>query len=63
MSVPSNMIVPLLIRPGFSSRRSSAVARVVLPEPDSPMRPTNSPGAMVKLTSCTAVIGRLALGS
>ena len=62
-SVPSNVIDPPLIRPGFSSSRSSAVARVVLPDPDSPIRPTNSPGAMSKLTSRTAVSDLLALGS
>ncbi len=63
MSLPSKVIVPSLIRAGFSSRRSTALPSVVLPEPDSPMMPTNSPGRRVKDTSETAVMARCAFGS
>ena len=63
MSVPSKMILPPAIRPGCSSSRSNAMPRVVLPDPDSPISPTNSPGSIAKLTSLTASTGACRLGS
>ena len=45
MSVPSKMIVPPAIRPGCSQQPQQGMPRVVLPEPDSPISPTNSPSA------------------
>ncbi len=63
MSVPSKVMLPPLMRPGRWSRRSRAVPSVVLPEPDSPIRPTNSPGSIEKLTSCTASSARCERGS
>ena len=63
MSTPSKTIEPPLIRPGLSSRRSTAVPKVVFPLPDSPMRPMNSPGSRDTETSCTAVIAVPRLGS
>ncbi len=49
MSVPSKVMDPPLIRPGRSSNLSTAMPTVVLPDPDSPIRPTNSPSSMLKL--------------
>ena len=63
MSRPSKTIRPPLIRPGRSSRRSSAVPSVVLPEPDSPMTPTNSPSRSENDTSRTASTARPRRGS
>ena len=63
MSVPSNRIVPPAIRPGRCSSRSRAMPRVVLPDPDSPISPTNSPGSIANVTLLTASTGACRLGS
>src|SRR5215467_13483863 len=49
-SVPSKLICPLTCAPRGSSR-SIARAVIDLPEPDSPTRPTASPGRMLSETS------------
>ena len=51
MSVPSSLMLPAV----GSIRRRMMRARVVLPEPDSPTRPTASPGPMSRSTSVTAL--------
>ena len=63
MSVPSKTMEPPAIRPGRSSSRSRAVPSVVLPEPDSPISPTNSPGSIAKVMPVTASTGALRFGS
>jgi hypothetical protein len=47
--------LPALISPFGGSRRSSALATVLLPQPDSPTMPTIWPGLTSKLTSRSAV--------
>ena len=47
-------IEPPVMCPGLRSSRSTACAKVVLPEPDSPASPTNSPGATCSDTLVTA---------
>ncbi|OLT31122.1 hypothetical protein BJF79_08990 [Actinomadura sp. CNU-125] len=49
-SSPSKSIVPLVT----STSRSSARPMVLLPDPDSPTRPSVSPGRRSKLTASTA---------
>jgi hypothetical protein len=47
--------LPSRISPSDAMRPSAAKARVVLPEPDSPITPRVSPGARSKSTDSTAV--------
>ena len=54
MSLPANTMLPPAIRPGGGSSRRSALPSVVLPLPDSPSRPTNSPSWIWNETSRTA---------
>ncbi len=54
MSLPSKITCPLVMVPGGSSSRSTAVPSVDLPEPDSPTNPTISPASMVRFASFTA---------
>ena len=54
MSSPSSRIVPSV----GSSRRSSSLPTVDLPQPDSPTRHSVSPGLIAKLTPSTALIQR-----
>ena len=51
------MTRPPAIRPGGRVSRISAMAIVVLPEPDSPISPSRSPGRSEKETSLTAFAG------
>ena len=60
---PSKTISPLLTRAGARRSCSRAVPSVDLPDPDSPIRPTNSPSETVKLTSSTAVSAGFSFGS
>jgi hypothetical protein len=57
MSTPSKRMLPPPMRAGGLESRVSANPRVDLPEPDSPTRPTNSPGWRSKETSLTAYTG------
>ena len=57
MSLPSNWIVPLSMRPGWVSSPITARASVVLPEPDSPTSPTISPLRTLRSRSRTARTG------
>src|SRR6266852_9144470 len=54
-SCPSNRTTPFWISAFPGSKRSSAAASVLLPEPDSPSTPRVSPGSSVKLTLASAV--------
>ena len=53
-SVPSNRILPAV----GSWSRATSQPNVVLPEPDSPIRPSASPGAIVRETPSTACTAR-----
>ena len=53
-SLPSNRISPAVGSISFNTERPI----VLLPDPDSPTRPSTSPGAISKLTSSTARTGR-----
>src|SRR5512134_1653063 len=53
-SVPSNRIRPPTMRPGASTSPRIEKPVTVLPQPDSPTRPSTSPGRTSKLTSSTA---------
>ena len=53
-SSPSNQTEPPAMRPFSGSRRVMASAVVVLPQPDSPTRPTASPASTSKLMPSTA---------
>jgi hypothetical protein len=54
-STPSSTILPAVILPLLGKSRMTARPVVVLPQPDSPTRPTHSPGAIVREKSSTAV--------
>ena len=54
MSLPSNWIAPLSMRPGWVKSPITARASVVLPEPDSPTSPTISPVRTLRSRSRTA---------
>ena len=56
-SLPSSDTRPPTIRAGGRVSRISAIAIVVLPEPDSPMSPSRSPGRSANETSLTAFAG------
>ena len=56
MSRPLNLIEPDMIRPLPPRYCITAMATVDLPQPDSPTRPTASPGCTVKEKSMTAGI-------
>src|SRR5688572_21698350 len=56
-SRPSNMTRPPVMRPGGCSRRRIEKAVTDFPLPDSPTRPSVSPGAIWKLTPSTALAG------
>ena len=53
-SSPSKVTEPLAMRPFSGSSRRMASAVVVLPQPDSPTRPTASPASTSKLMPSTA---------
>src|SRR6185503_16322680 len=53
-SVPSKKIRPPTMRPGGSTRPRIENPVTVLPQPDSPTRPSTSPGRTSKLTPSTA---------
>src|SRR5687767_14175171 len=53
-SEPSNRIRPPTTRPGGSTRPRIEKPVTVLPQPDSPTRPSTSPGRTSKLTPSTA---------
>src|SRR5688572_12442866 len=55
---PSNRSSPLVIRPPGGSSRRIENAVIDLPLPDSPTRPSVSPGRIWKLTSFTAGLAR-----
>src|SRR5690349_868715 len=57
MSLPSKITRPPLMTPGGWSKRRIAFPSVDLPLPDSPTRPTNSPGWSWKVTSRIANSG------
>src|SRR4029077_19041483 len=54
-SVPSKTILPPTTRPGGSTRPRMEKPVTVLPQPDSPTRPSTSPGFTEKLTPSTAL--------
>ena len=56
-SLPSSDTRPPAIRAGGRVSRISAIAIVVLPEPDSPMSPSRSPGRSANETLLTAFAG------
>src|SRR5688572_6387577 len=53
-SVPSKTMRPPTMRPGGSTRPRIEKPVTVLPQPDSPTRPSTSPGRTLKLTPSTA---------
>ncbi len=53
-SCPSTRIRPATMRPGSGTRRSTESPSIVLPQPDSPTRPTISPAATCRLAPSTA---------
>src|SRR5581483_2342582 len=53
-SLPSNMTCPSVILPPVGSSRTTDRAVIVLPEPDSPTRPTVSPARTARSTPSTA---------
>ena len=56
-SRPSSRMRPETMRAGGRVSRISAIAMVVLPEPDSPIRPSRSPAFSAKETPSTALAG------
>ena len=58
MSVPSSVILPLNVAPRVSSvRRFSERSRVVLPQPEGPIRASTSPCLIGSETELTARLG------
>ena len=55
LSASVQRLPSIWMSPCAATRPSTASAKVVLPEPDSPMMPSVSPGASSKLTFSTAV--------